>query len=141
MKKIMCSILNFCLCSFVIFYPTSHLTSVITSARTYNERHVQNQLNSAILPPLQVAEAIALISSLPPSEQREALNQLSGEQYTNLVQSNQTASQQFMRRMYESVRYDSLGLRCGENCVDMASLVSCWRRANLPTKILWSKRI
>ncbi len=32
------------------------------------------------------------------------------------MQTNQTASQQFMRRMYEPVRYDSLGLRCGENC-------------------------
>lgn len=106
-----------CLSTCALFFPHNQLLSaLIISADTYNERHVQGQLNGAVLPPADIATAIANINALPPSHQRDALNELSGEQYTNLVQSNQVGSQQFMRRLFEPVRYDSLGLHCGENC-------------------------
>lgn len=117
MKKTVYTLFNFFLSSCALFYPLDHLTSApILSADTYNERHVQNQLNSVLLPPVDLGLTIADINALSPSTQRDILNRLSGEQYTNLIQSNQVASQQFMRRIYEPVRYDSLGLHCGENC-------------------------
>lgn len=114
MKKTLNSLFIICL-SLAVFYPLDHLLSLITSADTYNERHVEFQLNDGALSP-EAALIIASIEPLSLAEQRRALNDLSGQQYANLVQSNQAASQQFMRRMYESVRYDSLGLHCGSNC-------------------------
>jgi outer membrane autotransporter protein len=116
MKKTWKTLLNICLSSCALFYPMDNLVSLITSAETYNERHVQTQLNNVIPTTADLVAVITEINALPASEQRRALNALSGEQYTNLVQTNQVASQQFMRRMYDSVRFDSLGLCCGQNC-------------------------
>lgn len=125
MKKTLCTLFNFCLSSLALFYPLDNLMSASSefssfSGLTYNERHVESQLvfvpfEAALLPPDEVA-AVALIAALPISEQIDVLNQLSGEQYTNVIQTNQLASQQFMRRMYDAVRFDSLGLCCGQNC-------------------------
>ena len=116
MKKTLQILFTICLSASAIFYPLDNLMSQILSAETYNERHVQNELNSSLLVPIDIAVAIANINILSLEEQRDALNELSGEQYANLIQTNQVASQQFMRRMYDSVRYDSLGLHCGQNC-------------------------
>lgn len=120
MKKILATLFNICLGTCAFFYPLEEINAVITSAETYNERHVANQLNIALtelplLPPALAAELL-LINALPASAQRAVLNDLSGEQYANLVQANQVDSQQFMRRMYDAVRFDSLGLCCGQNC-------------------------
>lgn len=115
MKKTLYTLFNLCLSTCAIIYPLGHV-SAISSAETYNERHVQSQLNGAILTTPGLAADVAVLSALPASAQRDALNDLSGQQYTNLIQANQVASQQFMRRMYEPVRYDSLGLHCGQNC-------------------------
>lgn len=116
----MATLFNICLGTCAFFYPLEEINAVITSAETYNERHVANQLNIALtelplLPPALAAELL-LINALPASAQRAVLNDLSGEQYANLVQANQVDSQQFMRRMYDAVRFDSLGLCCGQNC-------------------------
>lgn len=114
MNKSLNTLFTVCLSTCALLYPWGNLSSAI-SADTYNERHVLHQLSSPILP-LEVSVAVAELNTLSPSEQRHVLNDLSGEQYTNLIQANQVASQQFMRRMYQPVRYDSLGLHCGQNC-------------------------
>ncbi len=115
MKKTLYSLFNVCLSTCALIYPFDNLFSIILSADTYNERHIEKQLNKLLIP-LDAASVVADISLLPLSEQRRALNDLSGEQYATLVQSNQVASQQFMRRMFEPLRYESLGLHCGECC-------------------------
>lgn len=114
MKKIVNSMLC-CLAACAVLYPMGEVSAAITSAKTYNERHVQRQLNSLIVP-LEIGLVNAALALLPVDEQRKALSDMSGEQYANVIQTNQTASQHFMRRMYDSVRFDTLGLQCGQNC-------------------------
>jgi outer membrane autotransporter protein len=116
MKKTSITLLNICLGVSALFYPTDKVSAVITGAQTYNERHTQDALNSPLLAPTAIGIENAIISAQSADQQRDTLNDISGEQYANIIQSNQIASQQFMRRMYEPVRYDSLGLRCGQNC-------------------------
>lgn len=115
MKKIIKTLLTISFGACALFYPQEKLMSELTTAETYNERNVQYHLNHIVTDP-DAAFVIAYLNTLDPSTQRAALNDLSGEQYANLIQSNQAASQQFMRRMYDSVRYESLGLCCGQNC-------------------------
>lgn len=123
MKKIVRSLLS-CLTICAAITPFSHANAVdITSARTYNERHVQKELNRLFVP-LEVLNEKAAILALPAREQRDVLNEISGEQFANVIQTNQTASQQFMRRMYDSVRFDSLGLQCGQNCSNIDSWIA-----------------
>lgn len=114
MKKTLLTLFTICLSSCAIISPFDKLFS-INSAVTYNERHVEKQLNGQFLPQ-EVTDIVADISLRSRSEQRRLLNDLSGEQYANLIQTNQVSSQQFMRRMFDAVRYDSLGLHCGQNC-------------------------
>lgn len=114
MKKILYAL---CLSSCALLYPFDHLTSVpITSAETYNERNVEFQLTNTGSSSSDLTNVVTSINSLSDSQQRNALNKLSGEQFANIIQINQVASQQFMRRMYDTVRFDSLGLQCGQNC-------------------------
>ncbi len=116
MKKTLSLLFNICLSTCAIFYPVDNLLNASYSTETYNERHVQAQLNSVLESSVDLGYAVDSFSALSESDPSDSLNSLSGEQYTNLIQSNQVASQQFMRRMYEPVRYDSLGLCCGQNC-------------------------
>ena len=118
MKKTLHTLFTICLSTSAILYPLDNLFSFITSADTYNERHTQSQLNTLIRaePTSALGISFESISALPLSEQRSILNEFSGEQYANVIKINQVGSQQFMRRMYEPVRYESLGLQCGQNC-------------------------
>lgn len=116
MKNNLKTLLTICLSSCTLVCPLGNLMSASFSASTYNERHVAQQWNSTSTVAADEALVIDNLSNLSSKEQREALNDFSGEQYANLIQPNQTASQTFIRRMYQPILNDSLGLQCGENC-------------------------
>jgi len=78
MNKILYKMLTLCLIACATLYPINDANAII-SADTYNERHVQDQLNTVLLTPPDAAAAIASINMLPFDAQRDALNELSGE--------------------------------------------------------------
>jgi outer membrane autotransporter protein len=112
MKKSVMTLFNICLGVSAMLCPFGNASA----ADTHNQRNVRDALDIAALTSPELAADAALIASLPPANQAIALDSLSGEQFANVIQINQVSSQQFMRRMYDSVRYETLGLNCGQNC-------------------------
>lgn len=89
---------------------------------TSNQRHVAEQfdgLNNATGDLLNVIENLL---TLTPSQLRNALDQMGGEQYTSLVQITHQSTQRFLRRIYDPLRNILFNTDCYDPC-----------RANLDT--------
>lgn len=74
-------------------------------AETNNQYAVAQQLESITDPTLEELAVLNALKDLPPEEARHALDEMSGEQYTSLVTSAELAGHQFIRRLYDPVRY------------------------------------
>lgn len=92
-------------------------------AINHNEREVANQLNS-ITNPTAAQQAIltqlSLLAGNPGTvdQIKKALDQMSGEQYTNCLIMSELASRQFLRRLYDPLREISACTPCCSTAID-----------------------
>lgn len=82
---------------------TKHL--FIKDAKTFNQRQVALQFDQmTMFDPEQLAILNAL-AGLSPKEVRKSLDEISGQQYTTLILEAELANQQFIRNLYDPLRY------------------------------------
>ncbi len=72
--------------------------------QTPNQSAVATQLQSISRPTPDEAALLNALVTLPPTQAQRALDQLSGEQYSNVVVQSQLANQKFIQRLYNPVR-------------------------------------
>ena len=82
----------------------SFATNFVDGAMTPNEKKVAAQLDQFIPATTDEADVINNLLLLPPSQLSEALNVLSGEQYSNLILTNLYDSNRFNRQIFNSIR-------------------------------------
>lgn len=87
-------------------------------AKTINQKHVARQIDSITTPNADELSWLAELSKLDVHQLRHALNQMSGEQYTYLIQLTQLANRRFVRTLYEPLRYKNFTAYdpCDECC-------------------------
>lgn len=74
------------------------------STDTHNETVVAEQLDSILNATPEQLEILFTLFNLSESEQRHALDQMSGQQYTSLTRAAEVAGRQFIRRLYDPLR-------------------------------------
>lgn len=88
---------------------------LVALSNTHNQEVVADQLATIDNPIL--TQLIALGSSPSTIDQtRLALSQMSGEQYTNTLLTNELANRQFLRRLYDPLRPLLTDLSCCQDC-------------------------
>ncbi len=73
-------------------------------AETFNQESVSTQLQSLQRPTPKQSALLNTLVALPPQQARKALDQMSGEQYTNVTVQAIHASQQFIQHLYDPLR-------------------------------------
>ena len=97
-------------------------TNFIAVARTSNEQNVANQIDSIKNPtPAEIA-LLDSIASLSFDQIRNALNQLSGEQYTSLIDLSEITGRRFLRELYDPIRFNALNREYRDPCGESTSL-------------------
>lgn len=79
-------------------------TTLIDSAETSNQRHVAEQLDSITNSTHDEDTVLRALVNLPHSKLGNALDQLSGQQYTNELLAAELINNQFLRHLYDPVR-------------------------------------
>lgn len=98
---------------------------------TYNERQVAEQLQRITNPTPQQMNILVGITSLPKGEAREALDQLTGEQYTSTLLAAELSSRGFIRRMFDPMRLTINYPYEERNCCKSLFEVDTWGEASL----------
>lgn len=83
---------------------------------THNQNSVATQLNNVVDPPADVIALLESLITLTNSQIEEALDLLSGSQYTFLIQLAQLSSENFSRRIYDSLRHRTYRDPCCDPC-------------------------
>lgn len=94
--------------------------------QTPNQKAVARQIDSIMFPTPAERNLINNLLALDPAQQRNALDQMGGEQYTSLVQITHQATQRFLRRMYDPLRDIIAERTCYNPC---ANNVNFWATA------------
>lgn len=82
-------------------------TNFEAGAETSNQEHVAQQIDGIAVPTGDEAVIVNNLLGLTQSQLRAALDEMAGEQYTYLVETNQNSDTRFGRRIFDAVR-DSL---------------------------------
>lgn len=100
-------------------------------AYTSNEIQVANQLNSITnpTPELQaMLDALTLLGTTDPEAATLALDQMTGQQYTNLVVAAEISTHQFIRRLYDPLRsiVTTYPCNCYDSCCEPCPTLDLW---------------
>lgn len=82
----------------------SFKNNILSAAVTRNEKEVANQLDNLTPTTQDEINVISSLLTLTSSQAQDALNQLSGEQYSNFILSSLYDSGRFSKRIYNSFR-------------------------------------
>lgn len=87
---------------------------------THNERQVSTQLQGILNPASEESSVLLTLAQLPRCAAQASLDQMSAEQYTNLIPIAESTIRQFIRRLYDPLRNlttrSCCGRYCGTNC-------------------------
>lgn len=99
---------SFLATSFVTYDPNdvflSFKQNITSAAQTQNEINVAMQLDGIMDPTPDQLEILNAIVNLSPDQARDALNDLSGEQYTYLIQLDRFNSERLNNRVFNALR-------------------------------------
>jgi autotransporter-associated beta strand protein len=94
-------------------YLQANATQFLTNARTYNQMQVARQFDTTITFSEELAGVVEALELLSIKGQQEALDLLSGEQFTSLMYLSEDSSQRFLNKIYYP-----LAKRVSKNCIE-----------------------
>ena len=89
---------------------------ITLAAFTHNQREVAAILDGTTSPTLAQSLLISQIANLTIPQASDALDSISGEQYTNETFFNETVNRQFIRRLYDPLRFIVACKPCYDPC-------------------------
>ena len=104
--------------------------ALTTIATTYNEQQVANQLVTIANPTAEELAVMTTLMALPSTQQSQALDQMSAQQYATLLISSEQSTRSFLRRLYDPLRPFTTGALCPCHCgVDVWGMGG-WERSS-----------
>ncbi|QLH34716.1 MAG: autotransporter-associated beta strand repeat-containing protein [Parachlamydiaceae bacterium] len=90
--------------------------SFVVVTATRNQREVALQLESIVNPDPAEEALLTAITNLSIPEAQKVLDELSAQQYTNLLMTSELANRQFIRRMFNAIRPSLVYNPCACTC-------------------------
>ena len=90
--------------------------NLIVAAQTSNQVNVANALDSITNPSADELSVLNALINLPVSDAKHAFDDLSGEQYTYLIQIDRYGNERLNRRIYNAVRSTLVPCWCTDPC-------------------------
>ncbi|MEI8124420.1 MAG: autotransporter domain-containing protein [Parachlamydiaceae bacterium] len=96
-------------------------TNFEKGAVSRNQQHVAQQIDGVATPTADLAVVINNLLDIFPQNLPEALEQMTGEQYTYLAEMDQYSDRRFTRRIFDALRYELDPSFCGLECGEVAT--------------------